>query len=100
MPEDYTIDKARSAMEKFHSRLYGCKSYDDYREFVIRYFYSQSEKETFLNIIGMAEHSKRDLPTWDAFNKLFRTVAFREFAKKMGTFNLETVQLGFLLLVW
>jgi hypothetical protein len=92
------IDKAKAAKDKFINTIKQLKTPDDYRDFVISYFYNQEEKENMLNIIGLAELAQRNLNEWQAFQRLFKTVAYREFSKKVhNQFTSEEAQIGFMI---
>lgn len=92
------IDKAKAAKDKFITSIKSLRTPDDYRDFVISYFFSQEEKENMLNIIGLAELAGRNLNEWQAFQRLFKTVAYREFSKKVhNQFTSEESQIGFMI---
>jgi len=95
MPDE-KIDKAKGITDTFTKDLRALQSADSHRVFVLRYFCTEQERETMLNIIGLAELSGKELQEWDAFQKLFKLKSYREFSKKIGSFQDEGIRLGFL----
>lgn len=99
MPEGTEkIDKAKAVRDKFRTSIKTLQTPDDYRDFVIFYFYNQEAKENMLNIIGLAELSGRNINEWQAFQKLFKNKAYTEFSRKINyKFPTEEANLGFMM---
>jgi hypothetical protein len=95
MPDE-KIDKSKNLVEKFSTELGALQSYDSFRNFILKYFVTPDEIETFLSIVGLAELGEHDLTSWTPFLKLFRLVAYREFGKKLSGFKDEGIRLGIL----
>ena len=92
------IDKSKAAMDNFINTIGTLKTADEHRQFVIRFLYNQEEKENMLNMIGLGELAGRNLMEWQAFQRLFKTVAYREFSKLVNNrFTSEEAQIGFML---
>jgi hypothetical protein len=92
------IDKAKAVGDRFRNSFKSLSTPDDYRDFVLRYYCSQEEKENMLNIIGLAELSGRNIVEWEAFQKLFKIKSYIEFSRtKDRKFISEEANLGFMM---
>jgi len=94
---DERVDKAKGVIESFSKDLKALSTPDSHREFILKYFSSPDAKENMLNIVGLGELGDRDLVKWEAFQRLFKHVAYREFSKKTSGFADEQIKLGFML---
>lgn len=93
---DERTDRAKGVVEAFANDLRTLQSADSFRIFILKYFHTQSEIENMLNIVGLGELAGKDLANWQPFMKLFKLVAYQEFAKKASSFKDESIRLGLL----
>lgn len=93
---DEKIESARSARDSFIEDLDKLRTYDDFRQFMLRYFSSQTAYEEMDLLISMAELKTVPLVDIPAFKKFFRETAYHEFFRKKDRFTYEEIQLGFM----
>ncbi len=93
---DEKIEGARNVRDNFFEDLDGLKTFDDYRQFMIKYFSSHQMYEEINLLLTTAEMKEVPIGTFAHFKKFFRDTAYNEFFRKKEKFGYEEIQLGFM----
>jgi hypothetical protein len=101
MPDE-KIESARAVRDAFINELDKLKTYEDYRNFVLRFFNSVEAFDRVSIVIDYAEMkgiALSDIGTEEnprVFEKMFRSLAYSEFFKGKDRFQYEEIKLGFM----
>jgi hypothetical protein len=93
---DEKIEAARLVRDNFFEDLDSLRTFDDYRQFMIKYFSSHLSYEEINLLLTTAEMKNVPIGTFPSFKKFFRDTAYNEFFRKKDKFNYEEIQLGFM----
>lgn len=93
---DEKIEGARDVRDNFFEELDTLRTFDDYRQFMIKFFSSHLSYEEINLLLTTAEMKDAPIGIFPSFKKFFRDTAYNEFFRKMERFSYEEIRLGFM----